>query len=159
MTPGARVRPTCPHPSWLLRRWGGDRRGLSVTPAVWVRLYSAETAESETVHTEQYMRNSFSCTCIIYLQYKEEATQPATPEQERGTVEARGPRTEQCEEMKHVWTLPLLGSPYKNHAQMHYIRRAVAVYCNLLGVICLVQPTPYTAGSSLTHPTLQPAPP
>ena len=29
-----------------LRRWGGDRRGLSVTPAVWVRPYSTETAET-----------------------------------------------------------------------------------------------------------------
>ena len=46
MTPGTRVRPTCPRPSRLLRRWGGNRRGLSVTPAVWVRPYSAETAET-----------------------------------------------------------------------------------------------------------------
>jgi hypothetical protein len=47
MTPGARVHPTRPRPSRLLRRWGGNRRGLSVTPAVWVRPYtSAKTAET-----------------------------------------------------------------------------------------------------------------
>jgi hypothetical protein len=39
-----------PRPSRLLRRWGGNRQGLSVTPAVWVRLYSAETAETGKVH-------------------------------------------------------------------------------------------------------------
>ena len=44
MTPGpgfVRVRPTCPRPFRLLRRWGGNRRDLSVTPAVWVRPHSA----------------------------------------------------------------------------------------------------------------------
>ena len=40
------INPTCPRPSRLLRCWGGNRRGLSVTPAVWVRPYSAETAET-----------------------------------------------------------------------------------------------------------------
>ena len=49
MTPGGRVRSSHPspvHTRRALRRPDGGRRGLTVTPAVWVRPYSAETAQT-----------------------------------------------------------------------------------------------------------------
>ena len=47
--PGGRVRSSHPspvHTRRALRRPDGGRRGLTVTPAVWVRPYSAETAQT-----------------------------------------------------------------------------------------------------------------
>eukprot|EP00326_Haptolina_ericina_P036891 CAMPEP_0181250636 /NCGR_PEP_ID=MMETSP1096-20121128/46428_1 /TAXON_ID=156174 ORGANISM="Chrysochromulina ericina, Strain CCMP281" /NCGR_SAMPLE_ID=MMETSP1096 /ASSEMBLY_ACC=CAM_ASM_000453 /LENGTH=129 /DNA_ID=CAMNT_0023348123 /DNA_START=472 /DNA_END=861 /DNA_ORIENTATION=+ len=48
MTPGTRVRPTCPRPSRLLRRWGGNRHaaGFVGNTGSLGRPYSAETAET-----------------------------------------------------------------------------------------------------------------